>query len=129
MRQTHQRLLILENLKEREDHPSARALYEELRKEMPTLSRTTVYNTLSTLGKAGVVSCVNMPGQETRYECADAQHCHFLCSSCGRLTDLEFSCGHIPQLKMDGYVVQEVVGCFKGICRDCAEEGSAPPSG
>jgi Fur family peroxide stress response transcriptional regulator len=126
MRQTHQRLQILEDLKGRKDHPSARTIYETMRKKMPTLSRTTVYNTLSTLGKAGAVSCVNMPGQETRYECSDSQHCHFLCNSCGRLTDLEFSCGHIPQLKMDGYVVQEVVGCFKGICRHCAEEGGAP---
>lgn len=126
MRQSYQRLLILEDLKGRKDHPSARTIFETLRKKMPTLSRTTVYSGLSVLGKAGVVSSVNMPGQETRYECSDSQHCHFLCSSCGRLTDLEFSCGQVGRLKMDGYVVKEVVGCFKGICRNCAEGGSAP---
>ena len=125
MRQTHQRLRILEDLRGRKDHPSARALYERLREQMPTLSRTTVYNTLSTLRKAGIVSAVNMPGQETRYECTDSQHCHFLCSRCGRLTDLEFSCGHAGKLRMDGYAVQDVVGCFKGICPSCAQERSA----
>ena len=123
MRQSHQRSQILENLKRRKDHPSARTLYDALKKKIPSLSRTTVYNALSTLERVGAVSCVNMPGQETRYECSDVQHCHFLCSSCGRLIDLEFSCGHTRQLETDGYVLQSVVGCFKGLCRSCAGRG------
>jgi len=125
IRQSHQRLQILQNLKGRKDHPSARALYTALKKKMPTLSRTTVYNTLATLATTGLVSCVNMPGHETRYECADGQHCHFLCSSCGRLIDLDFSCDRAARLKRDGYVVRQVVGCFTGICRDCAENENA----
>ena len=43
---TFPRMKIYEYLMEHKNHPSVDSVYQELVEEIPTLSRTTVYNTL-----------------------------------------------------------------------------------
>jgi len=52
VKSTHQRMRILESL-ERMGHPDAKELYFVLVREMPSLSKTTVYNTLDALHRPG----------------------------------------------------------------------------
>lgn len=67
LRVSHQRARIIDLLRTRKDHPSARQVYELLVREMPSLSRTTVYNTLNALAKKGLIGVVRASGRETRY--------------------------------------------------------------
>ena len=41
------RVKILEYLKANKTHPTAESIYEKLEKEIPTISRTSVYNALN----------------------------------------------------------------------------------
>ena len=54
IRPSHQRLTVLTYLMEHRDHSSAEEIFENLHKEMPMISRTTVYNTLRLFSDAGV---------------------------------------------------------------------------
>jgi Fur family transcriptional regulator, peroxide stress response regulator len=119
MRVSHQRVKILEFLGRCMGHPSARQVYEALVKEMPSLSRTTIYNTLNALAEKGLVGVVKASGGETRYECADRDHCHFFCTSCHTVIDTEFVCVHLHALESQGHEVHSMQGCFYGVCKEC----------
>jgi Fe2+ or Zn2+ uptake regulation protein len=125
VKSTYQRMRILECL-ERMGHPDAKEIYQSLVTEMPTLSKTTVYNTVDALRKAGLVSILRIAGEETRYERAGRPHCHFLCRKCGKLIDMSFSCAHSDSLRLDGYMVEELLGCFRGVCKACLVKDAKP---
>ena len=59
IRPSHQRLTVLTYLMEHRDHSSAEEIFENLHKEMPMISRTTVYNTLRLFSDAGVVQTLS----------------------------------------------------------------------
>lgn len=92
-RQTSQRSAILTLLKDHKTHPTAAEIYTKVSKQHPHLSRTTVYRNLELLETEGLVRAVPLAGT-TRYESLeDGHHDHFVCESCGHITDL-----HIPGL-------------------------------
>jgi Fe2+ or Zn2+ uptake regulation protein len=129
VKSTHQRMRILESL-EKMGHADAKELHLFLIQEMPSLSKTTVYNTLDALHRAGLVSLLSIPGEGTRYELAEKPHCHFLCRKCGKIIDMSFSCRHADSLRLDGYLVEELLGCFKGVCKTCqARDANRPGKG
>lgn len=123
MKSTYQRMRIM-NCLERLGHVDAKELYECLVQEMPTLSKTTVYNTLDALSRAGLINVLSIAGEGTRYELTGKPHCHFLCRKCGKIIDMTFSCAHAHSLQSDGYIVEELLGCFKGICKTCQARGA-----
>ena len=51
IRLTHQRLKILEYLYNAITHPSVEAIYSALKKEVPSFSKTTIYNTCNYLSE------------------------------------------------------------------------------
>jgi Fur family peroxide stress response transcriptional regulator len=119
LRLSHPRLRIVQALSERTDHPTARQLFEVLAEEIPSLSKTTVYNTLSVLIAKGLVSPVKAPEGNMRYEFAKDEHCHFFCARCKRIIDTEFVCNHSHVLELHGHKVHSLQGCFEGICKEC----------
>ena len=126
VKSTYQRMRILECL-ERMGHPDAREIYQSLLTEMPTLSKTTVYNTVDALREAGLVNVLRIAGEGTRYERTGKPHCHFLCRKCGKIIDMSFSCAQSDSLRLDGYMVEELVGCFRGVCKVCLARDAKPP--
>lgn len=52
---SYQRLKVLEYLIQNRCHPTVEQIYFDLCKEIPTLSKTTIYNTLRVLEEAGLV--------------------------------------------------------------------------
>ena len=126
IKSTYQRMRILESLG-RMGHPDAKEVYHVLLQEMPSLSKTTVYNTLDALHRAGLVNVLNVAGEGMRYELAGKPHCHFLCRKCGEIIDMNFSCAHADSLQFDGYMVEELLGCFKGVCKACQAKDVKQP--
>ncbi len=114
-----QRLKILEYLFNNENHPTVDQIYNDLNVEIPTLSKTTVYNTLNVLIDAGLVKVVNIESSESRYEGISAEHGHFKCKECGKIYDLEFDMELIDKQVPPGFKVSEKDIYFKGICKDC----------
>ena len=68
---TAQRIAIFKNLINRQDHPSAEAVFEDLRLEFPTLSLNTIYLNLECFAKNGLISRANFLYRFARYDGTD----------------------------------------------------------
>ena len=116
---TYQRIKILEYLEQNKNHATVDMIYAALCDKVPTLSKTTVYNTLDVFNKKGLVDVLTITGSESRYDYNTTPHHHFLCKQCGRIMDVNIICPYLEKMSMDGHKVEEVQSYFKGICKDC----------
>jgi Fe2+ or Zn2+ uptake regulation protein len=116
-----QRLKILEIIVNSCDHLDAAAIYERLVREIPTLSKTTVYNTLNTFAEKGLVNPITITGDETRYDATVDSHHHLYCRVCKSIIDVNVCCDYATTREIAGHSVEEIHGYFKGVCKDCLE--------
>jgi Fe2+ or Zn2+ uptake regulation protein len=120
---TPQRLEILKYLAEHHTHPTVDQIYSALKTKNPSLSKTTVYNSLETLKKHKLIQSITISGSETRYDIMQGLHHHFLCQCCGAIIDIEIACPNVNKIVQGGHHVEEVHGYFKGVCKDCIKKG------
>ncbi len=124
MKVTHHRLAILKYLDEHHNHPTAEEIYSKLKAKNPSLSKTTVYNSLDILQKYGIIQSLTICGSEYRYDFKEGMHHHFLCKKCGRIIDIDIACPNIQKVARYGHEIEEVHGYFKGICKNCIQRRS-----
>lgn len=119
IRPSYHRLRILEYLEKNRNHPTVEMIYDSLAKELPTISKTTIYNTLNLFLEKEIISPLTISGYDVRYDAEVVPHSHFLCKKCGKIIDIEeIKCPHIKK-KIDGNQVEEVHLYFKGLCKKC----------
>jgi Fur family ferric uptake transcriptional regulator len=121
-RNTHQRRVILEELRESKIHPTAADVYESVRKRLPKISLATVYRTLESLAAMGVIRKLETTGREYRFDGDVEPHHHLRCRICGRFEDIE----RIPPIVEEGgesdWNGWQILGIrveYNGICPDC----------
>lgn len=119
IRLSHQRLKVLEYLTENKVHPTVDQIYNALHEEIPTLSKTTVYNTLNSLIEADIVRAINIEGNETRYDINTHNHGHFKCEKCKKIYDFSVDIDSLNANELDGFLIKVKQVYFKGICKDC----------
>ena len=114
-----QRAMILEFLWNNRIHPTAEEIYERLHPEIPTLSRTTVYNTVKLFTEHRMLQPLVIEEKEIRYDIDTSCHGHFKCESCGKVFDFTAGSeqGEFPEL--DGFLIREKHLYFKGLCASC----------
>ena len=78
-------------------HPTADAIYAELREGLPRISLGTVYRNLDVLCRDGLVRKLTMPGGQARWDGNAGPHHHVRCTACGRV-DIHSS----PELDEEG---------------------------
>ena len=117
-----QRIKIMDYLIHQKNHPTVNDIYLSLIDVIPTLSKTTVYNTLNLLIEHELVNEVLVEENEVRYEFAEGLHGHFKCEKCNRLFDipLKLDLGSITDLKK--FTIKEQHIFFKGVCNDCQKD-------
>ena len=119
-----QRIAIMTYLMEHRTHPTVDEIYTALAPSIPTLSKTTVYNTLKLLSEQGAAQTLTIDERNTCYDADTTPHAHFLCKRCGKIYDL--MCNNnikkVVDMDMDGHDVQEIHYYYKGICKHCIEE-------
>ena len=123
-RETKQRVSILRVLRNNRTHPTADWIYEEVKKEIPNISKGTVYRNLQVLQEAGAVSELNLNGTLSRYEAKQDSHYHFRCEQCGRIYDLDEPVNKELDkrvAKRTGFTVSHHQTEFRGFCKDCQQ--------
>lgn len=121
-RNTVQRSLVLNAVKELRCHATADEVYSMIAKSHPDISRGTVYRNLNFLSEIGEIRKREIPGGADRYDHLCHDHYHVTCLQCGRIfdVDMEFIAG-LEQNIRDTHGFQftghDIV--FKGICREC----------
>ena len=117
---------ILQQLRRSKEHPSAEALFQQLKAEIPDLSIGTVYRNLNLFKEQGLaISVATVKGVE-RFDGNTGDHVHFICNDCSAVIDLESM--NVPQALNDAAAKASggvVTGCslsFSGICRSCLKK-------
>ena len=87
-RLTPQRREVYNVLLAERDHPTASEVFIRAKKHMPSISLATVYNCLETLVACGLAKQVNVEREATRYCPNLEEHGHFICESCGAVSDI-----------------------------------------
>ena len=122
LKPTYQRLRVMEYLEKHEIHPTAEMIYRALVREIPTISKTTIYNTLNALLLKGLIHSITITGTETRYDYHQLPHHHFLCTHCGKILDIAVECPYLARKEVSGHRIEELHGYFKGICKECLKK-------
>jgi Fur family peroxide stress response transcriptional regulator len=122
IRLSHQRLKVLEYMDQHRIHPTVEQIYHGLRDEIPTLSKTTIYNTLKTLMEAGLVKSIAIDDNETRYDIRTDSHGHFKCLTCENIYDFEVNMDSIKIEDLNGFRIYARDMYFSGICPKCIEQ-------
>jgi Fur family peroxide stress response transcriptional regulator len=123
LRLTAQRLAICRALVQSQEHPTAQTVYTQLRREFPSLSRATVYNTLRALVDAGLVQELGPAGDGAVHYDADlSPHINLICTRCHRIEDLaNVSLAEVAQRVMEtsGYQLRGARVAYYGLCPRC----------
>lgn len=122
LRATSQRIEILRAVIDAEGHPKAEEVWEAARDSHPTLSLSTVYDTLSRFVELGMIDELHAGEGATRYEFFEAPHLNLVCTECGRVEDttaeglaaLIADAGDGSAFHLDPQPVE-----LEGRCREC----------
>ncbi|NUM35342.1 MAG: transcriptional repressor [Candidatus Brocadiae bacterium] len=120
---TPQRLAILKILSTSIGHPSVEKIYEQVKKNFPTISRATVYKNILVIKDLGEVLELAFSNDSNRYDGhLPHPHPHAICTECKKIVDSE-----LEILKDFTQKVREETGFriydhridFFGLCPDC----------
>ena len=115
---THQRMAVYSRLAATAAHPTAEELYADIRREYPTVSLATVYKTLETFERHGMVSKSRSTGEKARFDANLEPHHHLICKVCGKMEDV-FETVTIPRQSSPDFTVEDIRIDFRGICGKC----------
>lgn len=122
-RMTHQRRVILQELRNVRSHPSADDIYIMVRKTLPRISLGTVYRNLEILSEMGLIKKLVDCGRQRRFDGNIENHYHIRCVKCGKIDDLPeeiVTCMEIDRAKIHGYSVLDHTIQFNGVCSECS---------
>ncbi|HZP00620.1 MAG TPA: transcriptional repressor [Terriglobia bacterium] len=120
---THQRMVIYRALAMSDEHPTPEWVFEQVRREIPSISLATVYKNIRIFLDAGLLREVEMFGQSMRVDANVDDHHHLICRHCRSIrdvarTDLEpvrWKKGSRRGFRIERYNVN-----FLGLCDKCA---------
>jgi Fur family peroxide stress response transcriptional regulator len=118
---TPQRLAVARIVLESSEHPSVEEIYRQVRKDFPTTSLATVYNTLERLKEMGEVLELPFSGG-SRYDGLNPHpHSHLRCTVCGAIEDLDIDLGSAAEevAAKKGYADVHHRLEFYGVCPRC----------
>ena len=123
IRPSLQRMTIMDFLMKHPIHPTVDDVYQGLCNKVPTLSRTTVYNTLRMLSEKQAAQMITIDDHRVCYDGNTMPHVHFFCKECGKVIDLfdEEAPVLTEPKNIAGNIVQEKQLYYKGICSECAK--------
>ncbi|KPU42889.1 peroxide operon regulator [Oxobacter pfennigii] len=116
---SHQRLKVLEYLVKNQCHPTVDMIFTDLHKDISTLSKTTVYNTLRILVEAGLVRVINIEDNEARYDIIVENHGHFKCECCGTIYNFSIDIDSLASEDLINFRINDKNVYFKGVCPRC----------
>jgi Fur family ferric uptake transcriptional regulator len=122
-RLTQPRLAVLQVLQENSEYLSPTEIYERGRTLYPSLGLVTVYRTLETLDRLGLVRRVHGRGNCHGYARANSARGHYLvCHRCSQV--IEFPCEGMEGLieavrQRSGFTVEEHLLELVGLCPAC----------
>jgi len=125
---TPQRMAIVKILAKSEGHPSVEDIYDQIKKDFPTMSLATVYRNIVLIKSLGEVLELGFPDGSNRYDGnKPVPHPHVICIKCKKIVDHDLdSLDEMKKevaLETDFKILSHRLDFF-GICSNCmAEKG------
>jgi len=124
---TPQRRAILQVvLDHKGKHLSTEEIYDIVKADCPEIGLATVYRTVMLFDELGVLSKLNLDDGCIRYEIneheEDHQHHHLICTSCGKILEVEEDLLDGLEAKIENTYEFEITDHklkFYGLCKDC----------
>jgi len=122
-RLTPQRRAILEAIQASDQHPTAAQIYAQVKEAHPKVAFGTVYKALDLLSRTGQILQLEFGDGASRYDRRTDRHDHAICTSCGRLVDLDVG---LPAdldrqaSHASGFQISQHTTQFVGLCPGCA---------
>lgn len=124
-RNTIQRDIVLAEMKTIKNHATADEIFERVRKDHPSISRSTVYRNLQKLSEKGLIKKREIPGQADVFDPIITKHYHIKCCKCSKIFDVDMD--YIEDLEKlikdrHGFTFSNHDILFTGICPDCQKK-------
>lgn len=113
------RIKVLEFLMNNKTHPTVDEIYKALLDDIPTLSKTSIYNTLDIFSEKGIVRVLALGKKELRYDIDTSNHGHFKCEECGKIYDFPIEGNILDSSELEGFKVNFKNLNVYGICKIC----------
>jgi Fe2+ or Zn2+ uptake regulation protein len=124
LRMTHQREIILDELRRSKTHPTADELYERIKRKLPRISLATVYRNLEILSEAGLIKKLEISGRQKRFDWDPGDHDHVYCTQCQRVDNIPTASTPAPYAGVARDRGYRITGCrieFFGLCPNCQQ--------
>ena len=122
LRMTHQREIILDELRRAKSHPTADELYERIKKKLPRISLATVYRNLEILSETGLIKKLEISGRQKRFDWDPQDHDHVYCTKCHRVDNIPTETATLLSIAPELQKGYRITGCrieFYGLCPNC----------
>ena len=115
-----QRTAVMTFLLNNRIHPTIDEIYMALSPSMPTLSKTTVYNTMNLFMERGAVKSLAIDERNARYDVDITAHAHFKCKLCGKVSDIFSLNAEMYKTPINtGFTIESVEISYSGVCNEC----------
>lgn len=116
------RIKVLEFLLNNQIHPTVDEIYKSLIEDIPTLSKTSIYNTLNLFSEKGIVRVLALCERELRYDIDTSGHGHFKCEKCGKIYDFTLKNQLNTKSELQGFKINFANVNLFGICKQCNKQ-------
>lgn len=116
---TIQRMKILEYLQDVTTHPTADIIFEQVAKDVPTITLATVYRNLHALEEQGLVQKIELNG-EAHFDGNVKAHLHNFCEKCGKIMDVFLNdVSSIKNFRFRDFKPNSLTIIYRGLCKKC----------
>ena len=121
---TRQREVVLRVIRDAHEHLTANEVFGRAKDLLPTISFATVYNSLRYLKDAGHIAEISFGNGASRFDRITHRHDHAICTSCGRLVDIEMD--HPAEImrkaaRQSKFKPESIEFTLRGLCPDCVK--------
>ncbi len=113
------RYKLIDYLSKNYTHPTIDMIYKDLKPEIPTLSKTSIYNNLYLFAEKNLVHILKIDEKEIRFDYDTRPHIHFKCEKCGRIYDIHTNIEFYNIKELEGFTVSQAMFFMKGVCKEC----------
>jgi Fe2+ or Zn2+ uptake regulation protein len=110
-----QRLAVADFVLATDEHPSADEVFAAARRDLPMLSRATVYNTLNLFVAKGLLRELVLAEGRVVFDPIVTPHHHFIDEETGRIHDIPWDAVRVSHIKdLEGFQVREYQVVMRG---------------
>ena len=117
---TRQRYAVYCHMKENRTHPNVDQVWGRVRREVPSITRESVFRILNELAESGAVYRMDKISP-ARFDGQPGDHGHLICEKCGTVTDFKLP-DHFPvKPPAEDFTANHVELRICGLCGKCAK--------